>query len=46
MAIIARKYIVASAAIVRIKAENLSVLLLRYVYRAITRNTDSSRCAS
>ena len=32
----------ASAAIVRIKAENLSVLLFRYVYPMMTRNADNS----
>ena len=32
----------ASATIVRIKAENLSVLLFRYVYQTMTRNADDS----
>ena len=44
-AIITKKYIVASETIVRTNAENLSALLLRYVYQAMTRNADSSRCA-
>ena len=41
--IIARKYTVASANIVRANAENLSMLLLRYVYRTMTRKADSSK---
>jgi len=43
MATIARKYIVASVTIVRINTENLSELLMRYVYQTIARNADSSR---
>ena len=39
----ARKYIVASAMIVRTNAENLSELLLRYVYQTMTRNADTSK---
>jgi len=42
-ATIARKYIVASVTIVRIKAENLSVLLFRYVYQTMMRNADNSK---
>src|SRR5258707_5543651 len=42
-AIMTKKYIVASETIVRTNAENLSALLLRYVYQAMTRNADSSK---
>jgi hypothetical protein len=45
MATTAMKYIVASAAIVRTNAENLSALLLRYVYQTMTRNADRSKCS-
>jgi hypothetical protein len=45
MATIARKYIVASATIVRTNAESLSALLLQYVYQTMTRNADSSKCS-
>ena len=38
----ARKYIVASATIVRITAENLSVFIFRYAHQATTRNADRS----
>jgi len=44
MATITKKYIVASEIIVRTNAENLSVVLLRYVYQATARNADSSTC--
>jgi len=40
-----RKYIVASVTIVRTNAENLSVLLLRYVHQTMTTNADNSRCS-
>ena len=43
-ATITKKYIVASETIVRTNAENLSAALLRYVYKAMTRNADSSEC--
>ena len=43
IATMARKYIVASATIVRITAESLSVLILWYVYQATTRNAESSK---
>ena len=43
-ATIAKKYIVASEAIVRTNAENLSAALSRYVYKAMTRNADRSKC--
>ena len=33
----------ASATIARINAENLSVLLLRYVYQTMMRNADNSK---
>ena len=33
----------ASAAIVRTNAENLSAFLLRYVYQTMTRNADSPK---
>ena len=39
----ARKYIVASATIVRITAEILSVLILRDTHQAMTRNADNSK---
>ena len=41
---IARKYNVASATIVRTKADSLSALLLRYAHQTMTRNADTSRC--
>ena len=44
--IIARKYAVASVNIVRANTENLSMLLLRYVYQPMTRNADSSKCTT
>ena len=39
----ARKYIVASVAIVRITAENLNTLIFRKVHQATTRNADRSK---
>ena len=45
-ATIARKYIVASVTIVRITAENLSVLISRYAHQAMTRNADNSTVRS
>jgi hypothetical protein len=45
-ATITRKYIVASVTIVRNNAENLGVLLFRYVYQTITRNADKSKRSS
>jgi len=41
-ATMARKYTVASVTKVRINAENLRVLLLRYIYQTTTRNADRS----
>ena len=41
---IARKYKVASATMVRTKADTLSTLLLRYAHQAMTRNADRSGC--
>ena len=41
-ATIARKYIVASVAIVRITAENLNTLIFLKVHQATTRNADRS----
>jgi len=38
-----KKYIVASAAIVRITAENLNTLISRKVHQATTANADRSR---
>ena len=43
-ATMARKYIVASVAMVRITAESLSTLVFRNVHQATTRNADRSRC--
>ena len=40
----ARKYIVASVAIVRITTESLSALILRKMHQATTRNADRSGC--
>lgn len=45
-AIIARKYIVASATMVRMTADILSVPILRHANQATTRNADSSECFS
>ena len=42
---IARKYNVASATIVRTKADSLSALLLRYAHQTMTRNADRSGCS-
>jgi len=42
-ATIARKYIVASATMVRTTAENLNVVTLRYAHQTTTRNADTSK---